>query len=396
MLDKIRVFAKKNKLTQCIIYIAYRIFIAFEYFCFFIFSVKPIDEKKIVVCSIKGRKIDDNIRNVTNELLNRGYNIVCLLRNDVNVEMPNGVKRVDYSFLHNAYELATAKIWIDSNFKFAGFRKRKNQLYIQTWHGSIPIKKIGFDLKDKLSLIDKIDIRKNSAGIDLWISNSKISNEVFRNAFLYKGKLFEVGSPRNDIFFRLSEKESAIIREKLGVLGCKIALYAPTFRDDYRTENFKIDIEKLRFELSKKFGGDWVILIRLHPFVSKYSDCLYDYSEIVKNVSDYPSMQELLVISDLLITDYSSCMFDFALTKKPCILFATDIKEYVNERGFYFNIRELPFPLAADDDELSEAISSFNDIEYRENVLKFIESIELHEEGTASEVVADYIEKYMD
>ena len=123
-----------------------------------------------------------------------------------------------------------------------------------------------------------------------------------------------------------------------------------------------MDTNNILQTLREKFGGDWVIAIRLHPHVKKYSEELYEFGEYVVDASYYPDIQELLVSSDIAITDYSSCIFDFMLSKKPGFIFATDIKEYNTERGFYYPLESTPFPVASTNDTLAENIRNFDSI----------------------------------
>jgi len=358
----------------------------------------PVDKKKIVFASSKGRRYGDNPMDISDELLNRrkDYKLVWLLNKNVEEEIPEGIERVDYTLKNIIYELVTAKVWVDSNMKESGFLKRKNQLYIQTWHGSYGLKKIAGDLGNKLPLIDRRAYKYNAKRTDLMVSNSKRTTEIYRNAFWYSGEVLEYGSPRNDIFFKKIENIRSKVDKALGTTGKQIVLYAPTFRNDYRTDDLKLDYERLLKSLNDAFDGEWVVLVRLHPNNIADAEGFIQYTDKIINATNYSIMQELLVAADVLITDYSSCMFDFVTTGKKCFIYASDLERYNHERGNYFRMDELPFPLAQNNDELEKNIKNFNQDKYAVDLEKLFNLVGLNETGHASEKVADYIEKWMD
>lgn len=397
LLDKIKRFATRNKITYQIIYICFVLHEKFLSFLYLLMRMYPINKKKIVFCSAKGVRYGDNPMYISDELIrrNKDYEIVWLLDKSVRVDLPIEVKRCNYDLISVIYELATAKVWVDSNLKYSGFLKRKGQLYIQTWHGSYGLKKIAGDLGDKLSQIDKRNHKYNAKRTDIMISNSMRTTEIYRRAFGYKGRILEYGSPRNDLFFRDIKRCSEKVNNYFRLTTQSIVLYAPTFRNDYRTDDLKIDYERLREVLNRKFGGEWIVLIRLHPFNLIDADDFMEYTDTVLNASEYSIMQELLVASDILITDYSSCMFDFATTKKPCFLYATDVARYEAERGNYFRLDELPFPVAENNEQLEKVILTYNPIKYEKELSMLFDKVGLNETGHASEKVADYIEEWM-
>lgn len=396
MIDKIRRFAKKNKLCQYIVnifFILYSYLYSILYFVMFSF---PIQENKVVCCNMKGKRYGDNPKYITDELLkqNKDYEIVWIVNKNVNEDLPNNIRKVPNTLIATAYELATAGIWIDSNTKQYGTLKRKNQLYIQTWHGSYGLKKVYGDILDKITFIDRIVMKYNSKIADLYISNSKRTSEIYRRAFWYSGNILECGSPRNDIFFEDRALYVKKVQEYFGTNGKRMALYAPTYREDFRTQSFQLDYYRLKYSLEKRFGGDWVILVRLHPHNIMDADNFLKYDSNVKNATSYSIMQELLVACDVLITDYSSCMFDFVTKGKICFLYASDIEKYKQERDYYFELEELPFPLAQDNEQMERVILDFNEQEYDEKLQKLFKEVGLCESGEASKQVVDYIEQW--
>lgn len=397
MLDIIKRFAAKSRITYKIIYFMYIVFEWVNKAIFFILRIFPIKEDKIVFCTVRGKRYGDNPLYISEELKKRKkeYDIVWLLNKELKKELPKDIRFVKYNYFTEVYHLATAKVWVDTNMKFCGVLKRRGQLYVQTWHGSYGIKKIAKDLEEKLPLIDRRYYDYNAKIIDLMVSNSKKTTEIYRRAFGYEGEMLQIGSPRNDIFFGSSSENITKVKKYFDIAEQKVVLYAPTFRKGYSTDELNLDYEKLLQALSIRYGGEWILLIRLHPYNLKESETWIKYSSTMKNASVYPNMEDLLVTADILVTDYSSCMFDFVTTGKCCFLYATDVEEYRNDRDYYFDIKELPFPLAENNEQLEKNILNFNEEIYQKKLNELFEQVGLCETGHASEKVADYIEQWM-
>lgn len=397
MINKIKKFANKNQLFYKAVYILFLLYSKFYTFLCYVMRVFPVNNKKIVCCNMKGKRYGDNPKYIVDEILKRNldYDIVWLMKKDIDIELPEGIRKVNYNPLRVIYELVTAKIWIDSNTKQYGTLKRKGQIFIQTWHGSYGLKKIGGDV-EKAGQIEKKIIQYNSAIADLMVSNSRMTSEIYRRAFWYSGEIVECGSPRNDIFFENNQLCKASVKRYFKIENSNIALYAPTFRNSFKTDALNLDYYQLKNNLEKRFGGRWVVLIRLHPANIQDAERFIHYDDSIINATNYGVMQELLVASDVLITDYSSCMFDFVTTGKPCFLYASDIGEYEKEQGYYFNIFELPFPVAENNEEMKKNVLSFHEKQYSEKLQKLFEEVGLCESGHACERVVDYIKKWMD
>lgn len=245
--------------------------------------------------------------------------------------------------------------------------------------------------------IPLVDVKTNSYNVklcDLMTSNSRGTTEIYRRAFGYAGEILECGSPRNDVFFRAPEPFARKVKEYFKLEGKHLALYAPTWRSDFNTEFLSMDYEQIRKILGRRFGGDWVILIRMHPQnMAEARDIIDDGGTI--NATYYDDVQELLVACDVLITDYSSCMFDFAAGGKPCFLYAPDVEEYRDDRDYYFDVYDLPFPLGQNTAELEQKILEFDEEIYQEKLRALYEQVGLNETGHASEYAAQYIEKWL-
>lgn len=398
MKDRIKRLAEKNKVCEAFINLSFLISGVFVSIICIILGVFPINEKKIVCSSWKGKRYGDNPKYISDKIIEKypTYEVAWILNKDFEGEIPVQVRRVSNSYLRQLYELVTARVWIDSSTKQFGLRKRKGQLYVQTWHGSYGIKKLYGDIPDKLRFIEKTYMQYNSKMIDLMISNSAQTSQIYHRALWYSGEILEYGSPKNDIFFVKQSECKNKVNDYFGIKEKKIAIYAPTFRNNLQTNHFNIDYKRLLKALENKFGEQWIILIRLHPHNLVEAEKFVEYDDKVINASIYNDMQELLVAGDILITDYSSCMFDFVTNKKICFLYATDVKEYKKERDYYFDIEDLPFPLAQNNEEMEQNILNFDEQKYEEKLDKLFEQVGLAETGWASEKTADYIVEWME
>ena len=293
--------------------------------------------------------------------------------------------------------VATSKIIIDNstNFAYMHLKKRKGQILLQTWHGSMGFKKI-----DPASISDKEWVKKaqyDADNNDYVLVNSTFEEDVFRNSFWPKTPFLKYGHPRNDMLFNKNnefEIYNKKVKERYKIdKDAKIAIYAPTFRDNYSFDSYDLDYSKLKKALEKRFGGKWVILVRFH-FRLRNLEIPKKYTNHVINATDYNDMQELLCACDLGITDYSSWMCDYVLTKRPGFLYASDIKDYEHdERGFCYPLGSTPFGLAESNDELYNKIINFDEKKYLKEVDKYLKRLGCYEKGNASKRVVDKIEE---
>ena len=372
----------------------------FRITCVRIFNLFPIKNNKIIFSSFSGKGFGDNPKYILLELqkANKNYDLVWVLSNteDKNT-LPKGVRYTKYNSIKYFYELCTSKVWVDNHRKIIDISKRKNQYYIQAWHGAFGLKKVEKDAEAVLNPKYIKQAKHDSKMIDLMISNSAFCTKLYKRAFWYSGDVLECGTPRNDILIHGdSGKLKTQIRKRLKLNNDeKIVLYAPTFRRDENIDCYNIDFKRLVKSLSKKFDGEWKVLVRLHPNISHKSKQLALESNIL-DVSDYGDMYELMLISDILISDYSGVMFDFSLQNKPVFLYASDIDNYLDDRGFYFEYSELPYSYAQNNDELIKNIEMFNEKKYHSALKKFYSSIGSVESGNASKKVADKICKIIE
>lgn len=370
----------------------------FVYICiraiFIILRIFPIKNNKIVLNAFVGKGFCDNPKYIAKELMknNADLDLVWIV-NDINEPMPKEIRVVKRHSLAEFYELCTARIWVDNARIPLYVIKRKNQYYIETWHGCIAMKKIGRATNTQ-DFIGMRRVKHDTKLTDLMISNSDFSDRLYKHDFMYGGEILKCGSPRIDILINILDDEGEEIKRKLGVDSNKhIALYAPTFRDNGRTDVYDIDFESVITSLKTRFGGDWIVLIKLHPVMTARQD-IFTYSDSVMNCSDYRDIYELMSVSQVLITDYSSVLFEMGLIYKPVFLYTKDVEEFLNDRGMYFEMDSLPFRFATNNEELNNNILGFSYEHYKEDIDAFnVEYINAIEPGTASKAVADYIMK---
>ena len=351
----------------------------------------PVRKNKVVFSHFGGKGFGDNPKAIAKELLKSGENLdLVWVVSDVTTPMPKGIRVCRYGSVQAAKELSTARVWVNDSRGGAHY-KRKKQYYMQTWHG-FALKCIERSAKN-LPQTYVEQGKRDSAQTDVIVSNSAFMTKIYKEDFWYDGVVEEFGSPRNDIFFRDNE---ALHREILETFGIeedrKLLLYAPTFRDDGSMEAYRIEIDQVLAACQKRFGGKWSALMRLHPNVAKQSAGLFAYEQgRIVDATAWADMQELLATVDLLITDYSSSMFDFILRDKPCIRFATDLEQYRALRNFYFPLEALPMPLAQSNDELCALLESYDSSQDAQRRQVFMKENGFCEDGEASRRCAQWI-----
>ncbi|MBQ9517462.1 MAG: CDP-glycerol glycerophosphotransferase family protein [Eubacterium sp.] len=369
---------------------------------------KSVDEKKVVFSSFTGRKYADSPRAIYEYMVNsdeyKDYKFVWVFTQPQNYDFLTKNRNttvVKQASKECEVAFATAKYWVLNHRVSMHRAPTDKQVFIQTWHGT-PLKRLGNDIEisdnDAFTRRELVDIYVTDAKkYTYFLSPSAFASEKFISAFQLKslGKediIVEEGYPRNDFLMNYTAADVARIKAELGIPeGKKVILYAPTWRDNqfntdiggytYKTE---VDFDRLQKEL----GSEYVILFRAHYFVSNAFD-FAKYEGFVYNVSTLDDINELYVVSDMLITDYSSVFFDYALIKRPILFFMYDFEMYKNEmRGFYIDIDELPGPIVKTEDELLEQIGNLSkDFTYDEKYRNFNGKFNYLDDGHASERV---------
>ena len=360
-------------------------------------SIK-VDENKIVFLSFN-KQYTCNPKYICEELIRRGleYDYVWAVEDSGNIQgcsFPACVRRVRVGSAPAFREILSAKVIVQNAFilqEYGYLPKKKGQYHIQTWHGSLGFKRFDTDSVKRRLRAGKRTGKMN----DLFISNSTFETEGVVPVFWSGSEVCEWGHARNDVLFR--EDAALVSRVKRSVSvpeQAHVVLYAPTYRDSRTMDTYDLDIERILAALEKRFGGTWYMLVKYHYANRKTAGELHGGGR-VKNVSGYADIQELLLIADVGITDYSSWMLDYMLTEKPGFLYAKDITSYDSERGFYYPLSTTPFPLATTNDELEEEILRFDQEQYREKVRAFLKEKGCVEDGKAAGRAADRIEKIM-
>lgn len=356
--------------------------------CFHIF---PIKNNRVLFYSFNGKQYSCNPKQISE----------YLLRTDENVEVIWAFKEPDkfrsildkriiitkYRTLLYYYYAKTARVIVQNVQGYGEISRRKGQDVIQTWHASNGYKQQGRfqGIKRNLENLYHKDYSYVLSGAE-----SMTARRV-RGTMSFDGIVIP-GTPRMDLIInqnRDSIKDKVydyfkISKEK------KIILYAPTWRQNRNDNNYGLEYQSVYEEVKKKFGGEWVILVRLHPNVYTSPELEFPFTV---NATKYPDMQDLIYSVDILISDYSSCIWDFSFTYRPCFLFCEDIQKYGQDRDFDIPIKQWHFPLAKTNAELAECIRNFDAEDFRK-------SMELHhkemgnlEDGHATERVCELITK---
>ena len=307
-----------------------------------------------------------------------------------------GIRAVRYLSWRFFYELCTAQVLVTNYRMPKFFCKPADQLYVQTWHSSLRLKMIEGDAEQALPP-HYVDMAKHdSRQTDVLLSGCRYSTEIFRRAFWYDGVIEETGTPRMDVLLRDDAPLHRTIRQRLGLAPeTRILLYAPTFRKDNSLRCYDVDFSSLTATLHEVWGGDWQVLLRLHPHLHEFSHELCAAAEVV-DATGYDDIQELLCIADCVLSDYSSLIFDFAATCRPCLLYVPDLEDYTAaDRQLYFRLADLPFPAARTNAELRAAVRDFDGEAYSRRVTDFLSRVGSYETGHASEKVFTMITKHL-
>lgn len=349
----------------------------------------PIQKRKILFMSNSGKGYMCNGKYITEELLRQEQDVdIVWAVNNMDCKIPDKVRKVKKDSYEYYYEVATARVWVDNERKELQIKKRDGQYYIQTWHGSGPLKKVEKDVEDILSP-EYIRMAKHDGQmIDLFLSSTSANSYMYKNSFYSNAEILECGSPRNDVMFQNPPVDRKRVLYSLGIENenAKIVLYAPTFRRtrEESAQIYDLDAQRVICELNRKFQGEFIMLLRFHCWdVSDFEKIKMLYAGCI-NTTEYEDTQELLAVSDVLITDYSSILWDFSLKKAPIFLYQNDAQEYLDSRGFYCHPDEWPYPRAFDMDGMCSIITEFNQVEYEKKIDAFLKRWSSFDDGFAS------------
>ncbi len=350
------------------------------------------DEKTVVFESFQGRSFTCNPKGIYEAMKKdptyKDFRFIWVFRDlekGKNLIKDDTVSLVKFESPSYYKALAGAKYWIFNSNPRTFVKPGKKQVFVQTWHGT-PLKKIGCDVEHagnavtKLSEISKI-YHREAAKISYMISPSAYCTDKLISAFALKtvgkeNRVLEIGYPRNDSLFQRTEDEIRKIKEQLNIpRDKKVLLYAPTFRDNKHSQRSGFSVEQgIDFQSFRDaLGEDYIVLFRAHYFIAKRLN-LKAFEGFVYDVSDVNDINELYLVSDLLVTDYSSVFFDYANLRRPMFFLVYDYQEYKNQvRDLYFDLQELPGPIVETQQALVREIQNYRPEEWTEKYEAFHE-----------------------
>lgn len=363
-----------------------------------IFHVFPIKKNRIIINAYRGSQYSCNPKYIS-EYLTKTYKgkleIIWAFNKPENFQFleEDGIRLVKYSSLRRFFYEATAKISINNIGSYSWLPLRRGQEHINTWHAGFGYKKIGLgEIANSKTMKRTIQISSDETTL-IPSCSKEFTNEIARKDLGYQGNIIDSGLARNDILFKqLSGKIN--IREKvLTTFGIDkntyIVLYAPTWRYDRDKQIPALDYNMQKKALEDKTGKTVVILSRMHH--------LSEFSITDKNLTidatKYPDMQELLAAADCLITDYSSSIWDFSIMERPIFIYAPDIEEYRNQRGYHMDVFEWGFPVCQNNFELCSAIQHLNEEDAKKMAISHRMQAGSFEDGSACEQIGQWIYK---
>ena len=345
-----------------------------------------VDEKTILFISFHGRGYSCNPKYLHKYLLSnekyKDYKFVWAVKKGKGKEI-SGAKVIRYNSVKYFYYLAKSKYWIVNCKLPRHILKKENQVYLQTWHGT-PLKRLAHDIQigsdakfyrtgvSKKEMTDTYDI--DVKRYNYLISPNKFSTEKFQSAFkIERNRIIETGYPRNDYLTNITDSEINNLKEKYKIQkDKKVILYAPTWRDNsFNVKGYTFKLEVNFNKWKEVLGEEYVVLFKPHYLITNKfnNDGLEEFLYTIKEDKD---INELYVISDILVTDYSSVFFDYAILQRPTLFYMYDLKEYDEEiRGFYLDInKDLPGSIFTKEDDLLKKILNIED--YKKSTYKLL------------------------
>jgi CDP-glycerol glycerophosphotransferase len=356
---------------------------------------KPLRDAVLHI-SYNGKQFSDSPRAMYEEMVRRGLDVehLWVVRDD-QVVLPPELKPVRMWGTEWFEALATCRYIVTNAHLPEWVERRPGQVIVQTWHGTM-LKKIGHDIETlHFDREYQNRVALEAKNWSMVVSSNRFSTPILKRAFSFDGEILEAGYPRNDYLYSPDRDEIARrTKEKLGLpAGKKVILYAPTWRDDlsHSAGQYKFDLRLDLEDAQRRLGDDHVLLIRRH---SNVVDAVPGAGNgFVWDVSEYPDIADLYLAADIMITDYSSVMFDYAHLKRPMLFFTYDLEHYRDTlRGFYFDFeKDSPGPLIRTSEELVTALRDIDKVmeEYRERYDRFHHLFCDLDDGHASQRVVD-------
>lgn len=354
-----------------------------------IFNIFPIKKNRLMFYSFNGKQYSCNPKQIAEQLLVDYPNleIIWAFKNPklFNKKINKRIRTVKYRSIKYYYLAKTSKIIIQNVQGFGELSRRRNQYVIQTWHASNGYKKQG----DCVGIERKIEELFHKDYTHVLSGSESMTERRVRKTMGFSGPVIN-GTPRMDVIINQNNDEIKKRVYKYFNLteDTKILLYAPTWRKNRNDNNYGLDFQKLYQTIVDKFDGKWIILVRLHPNVYQAPKMEYSFTY---NATDYPDMQDLLYTVDVLISDYSSCIWDFSFTNRPCFLFCPDIDKYGKDRDFDVPISKWRFPLSRNNNELCNLIKEFNPKNYTNQMRLHHKEMGNLEDGKSTERICNLI-----
>lgn len=359
-----------------------------------LFYFLPVNGRRIFCSASGGEQYAGNVKCVSEYLQDHYGGRVELVwgfkRPGAFKDIP-GIKPVRYYSPAWFYHALTAAVIITDVANARAYPKRKQQFFLDTWHGGGAYKRVGY-IGTQCTDAERRSAEKSVRKIDLCLSSSRLFTQYMLHGDLgFTEEILNCGMPRNDIFFSARRREQAAkkVRQALGLEGF-VALYAPTYRGE-TCWNYQIDYhfpyQDVLAALQERTGGPVTLLKRAHVGCTMADSSPAE----VPDVSDWPDMEELLCAADMLITDYSSSIWDYALMGKPCLLYVKDLEAYVRERGICTPVERWPGVMCRSDEELVRAIRTLDEDACREKAREHLRQYGSYETGTATEQVCKRI-----
>lgn len=365
------------------------------------FSKLPINDKTIMFESFLGKNMSDSPKYIYKYLSENypGKFKFVWVFNDKRDDLPEDIIQVKRFSLKHLYYIATSKFWVSNMRQPKWYTKRDEQIFLSCWHGT-PLKRLVFDMDEvhSASKTYKQDFYEQSRKWDYLISANRYSTDIFKSAFLFDNPILELGYPRNDLLHAPNKDEiSNQLKEKLGIpKDKKVVCYCPTWRDDeyYKPGKYKFKLALDLKRLHEELGDEYFFILRTHYFIADSID-VEGLEGFVYNASKYDDVTELYLISDVLITDYSSVFFDYANLKRPMLFFTYDLEKYRDTlRGFYLDLeKDCPGPIIKTNTELIEKLKDFEKLreDYKDQLDEFYNRFCYLEDGNASKRIAEEV-----
>lgn len=389
MSTKVQRWSRAKQIKERIIYVFNCIYRYSQY----LMEWYPYKKNRICCVTLTRKGYVDNMRYVSQALLKKNCNfeIIWITKypDTCDSAIESGLKVVRYHTIRHFYLQFTARMILSDDSLYHGMIKRKKQIYLNLWHGGINYKRLGREgMAFEDPFMNKLFYMKNPPP-DYMVAGSRFFAENMRTAFgFYRTVFLNCGMPRNDILFHSKETRGKI--KKLYHIGNKrVILYAPTFRE----QGDGLMVSGIAFEeiikaARERFGGEWVMLYRAHYFVSETGV----HKEYVIDVSDYENMQDILIDTDILISDYSSCMWDYSFLYRPIIVYAPDEEHYRKmERGFTRAGETMPYPKSKNMAELLKIIETHDFDEDTKRIERHHKEMGAYDTGNATDYIADFI-----